>query len=333
VGSLALVPVVALLLWPALLLISADAFSLYGVIQGCPLFAEGPRVALIVVGLAGANGFLLGSLAYHAYGLFRITRHVSHMPLIDEGRATALQGRLPALKRVPLRLCEQDQPHAFTVGWRRPVIVLSRWVLLNLDGEEILAAIAHELAHIRHRDNRLMFWVHSLCPGGLGLGMLRGQSAHLGALLEARADRIGAAMMGDRLALASALVKVRRALLSPAPVQVTSLTGEPSVLRRRIRALLDGRDPPREGPWAHGRSRRYWHFAPRYWSSRPMSTSAPITDAVWQRGTCPSRGLPRSLDANEASHAPPHARAPHRPVPLDRFWGRGGACGTLAVAR
>lgn len=253
VGSLVLVPVVALLLWPALLLISADVFSLYGVIQGCPLFADGPRVALIVVGLAGANGLLLGSLAYHAYGLFRIARHVSHLPLIGEERTAALRRRLPALHRVTLRLCEQDQPHAFTVGWRRPAIVLSRWVLQNLDGEEILAAIAHELAHIRHRDNRLMFWVHSLCPGGLGLGMLRGQSAHLGALLEARADRIGAAMMGDRLALASALVKVRRALLSPAPVQVASLTGEPSVLRRRIRALLDGRDPPREvslGAWA-----------------------------------------------------------------------------------
>ncbi|MGH8057517.1 MAG: M56 family metallopeptidase [Candidatus Entotheonellia bacterium] len=246
VRFLALAPVVALLLWPALLVFAADGYFLFGVIQGCLLFAEGSTAALVVIGLSGANALLLGSLAYHAYALFRIAGHVSHLPLLGEERTAALRRRLPALNRVTLRLCEQDQPYAFTVGWRRPAIVLSRWVLQNLDGEEILAAIAHELAHIRHRDDRLMFWVHSLCPGGLGLGLLRRQLAHLSGLIETRADRIGVAMMGDRLALASALVKVRRALLSPASKQVSSLTGEPSVLRRRIGALLDGRDPPGE---------------------------------------------------------------------------------------
>lgn len=255
VSFLALAPVVVPLLWPALLLVATDGYFLYGLIKGCPLFAEGAQVTVIAIMLAGATALLLGSLAYHAHALISMARNVSHLPLLDEGQAAPLRRRLPALNRVTLRLCEQNRPHAFAVGWRRPAIVLSRWVLQNLDGEEILAAIAHELAHIRHRDNRLMFWVHSLCPGGLGLGLLRRQLAHLSVLIEARADRIGAATVGDHLALASALVKVRRALLSPAPVQVASLTGEPSVLTQRIGTLLEGRDRPRE------RSLSAWAFA------------------------------------------------------------------------
>ncbi|GAW93753.1 M56 family metallopeptidase [Calderihabitans maritimus] len=47
---------------------------------------------------------------------------------------------------------------AFTIGWLRPVIVLSRQLIESIDTDELEAVLAHELAHVRRRDN-LTNWI------------------------------------------------------------------------------------------------------------------------------------------------------------------------------
>ena len=238
----ALFLMVAVLTWPALLLLTADGYAFYSLIKGC-LMPQQPATFTVLAFLFLLTACLLGGLIRNGWRWVRIRRCIHTLPPLDQRTTAALQEALPALKGVTLRVCHRAEPHAFTVGWRRPCIVLSRWVLENLDRQELSAAMAHELAHIHYKDNLLLFLVHSLCPGGLALPWLQRQLAHLTALLELRADTAGAALSGDRLALASALVKVRRAAHSQVAPQPPSFAGQPSLLRTRIAALLAEPEP------------------------------------------------------------------------------------------
>lgn len=233
---------VAVLTWPALLLLAADIYAFYSLMNGC-LMPQQPAAFTGLAFLLLLTMCLLGGLICNGWHWVRIRRCIHTLPPLDKRTAAALQEALPVLKGVTLRVCHRAEPYAFTVGWRRPSIVLSRWVLENLDRQELLAAMAHELAHIRYKDSLVLFLVHSLCPGGLALPWFQRRLAQLMALLELRADTAGAALSGDRLALASALVKVRRAVHSKVAPQTPSFTGQPSLLRARIAALLTEPEP------------------------------------------------------------------------------------------
>lgn len=236
--------IIAVSVWPSFLLLVLDVYGLRGWLRECRVWHEPPGL--------GALAFLLvASLVVVAYFLnnirrsARLRRSIKNMPLLDEPRDTALRKILPELQRIPIRVYPSSTPSAFTVGWRLPVIVLSRWLLENLDEQEITATLAHELAHIRHRDALLMFWVLSLCPGGFGLPPLRRQIRQLTELIENRADTAGVLLTGNPLALASALTKVGKQLTSPRHAPALPLTGNgnASLLRRRVAMLLGESKP------------------------------------------------------------------------------------------
>ena len=138
-----------------------------------------------------------------------------------------------------LYLIETDQPNAFATG-RSPdnaAVAVSRGLVNALDRREIAGVIAHELAHIKNRDTLTMtvtatlagaitmlaqfgFWFggrSSNSPLGPFGGILAIIFAPIAAMLvqmavsrtrEYEADRDGAAISGDPLALASALKKI-----------------------------------------------------------------------------------------------------------------------------
>lgn len=142
-----------------------------------------------------------------------------------------------------LYLIHADQPNAFATG-RNPenaAVAVSTGLLHTLDTRELAGVIAHELAHIRNRDTLTMTVTATLAGaismlaqfgfffGGLGgrnnngigpIGALAMMIlAPLGAMLvqmavsrtrEYEADRQGAKISGDPLALASALAKISR---------------------------------------------------------------------------------------------------------------------------
>ena len=105
-----------------------------------------------------------------------------------------------------------EQPNAFATG-RNPensAVAVTQGLLRILTRDELAGVIAHELAHIRHRDR----------PGGALGGILAMILAPLAAMLvqmaisrsrEYVADRSGAEICGNPMALASALAKIANA--------------------------------------------------------------------------------------------------------------------------
>lgn len=136
-------------------------------------------------------------------------------------------------------LLPTDQPNAFATG-RNPqnsAVAVTRGLLANLSRDELAGVIAHELAHIRHRDtltmtltatmagaiammgNMLLFSGGREGRGGGVAAILAMILAPLAAMMvqmaisrgrEYEADRTGAEICGQPLALASALATIAR---------------------------------------------------------------------------------------------------------------------------
>ena len=99
----------------------------------------------------------------------------------------------------------------FCTGTRRPRVVISRSAVELLDRDELAAALAHELAHLERRDPtlswalmgaRALMWFN---PGVQVLVRAIARDA------ERIADERAGQACGDRLALASGLLKLYRA--------------------------------------------------------------------------------------------------------------------------
>lgn len=150
--------------------------------------------------------------------------------------ALAARAEIPTPK---LYLIDTDQPNAFATG-RSPenaAVAVSRGLVNTLDRRELAGVIAHELGHIRNRDTLTMtitatlagaitmlaqfgFWFggrSSDSPLGPFGGIIAFFVAPIAAAMvqmaisrtrEYEADREGAMISGDPLALASALDKI-----------------------------------------------------------------------------------------------------------------------------
>jgi heat shock protein HtpX len=201
-------------------------------------------------------------------------------------------------------LIETEQPNAFATG-RSPAsaaVAVTRGLINLLDARELRAVVAHEMAHIKNHDTLIMTITATLA-GALGMlanfamfsGDRRDQPggalgtlavvilAPLAAMLvqfaisrtrEYAADRIGAKISRDPLALASALEKIERvarqtdnymAEQNPAtahlfiinPLHMRSIDNlfstHPSTENRvqALREMASGAHALSEGPWQH----------------------------------------------------------------------------------
>jgi heat shock protein HtpX len=165
---------------------------------------------------------------------------------VDEARAPDLYrmvARLAANAGLPtpkVYLIHTDQPNAFATGRNaeNAAVAVSSGLLQRLEPREVAAVVAHELAHIRNRDTLTMVITATLAGaismlaqfgfffggnrnannplGGIGV-LVAMIVAPLAAMMvqmavsrtrEYEADRDGAQISGDPLALASALAKI-----------------------------------------------------------------------------------------------------------------------------
>ena len=105
-------------------------------------------------------------------------------------------------------LCASDRPLALTVGVLRPTILLSTWMLEQLDPRELEGVLAHELEHVARRDYPLM-WLAILLRDAFFYMPTSWTAYHLiQQEKELACDDVAAETTRRPLALASALTKV-----------------------------------------------------------------------------------------------------------------------------
>jgi Zn-dependent protease with chaperone function len=172
--------------------------------------------------------------------------------LADALAATAGSLRSARARRPRLHFIAARGPALFCAGLGRPVLVVSQGALDLLDGEELRAALGHELAHLDRHDPALS-WAAMAARALLFFNPVAQVSARaLARDAEWLADeRAG----GDRLALAAGLLKLHRAGLAGAGPARRSLpfAGALSEPLRRVRShdvearcrrLLEPAPPP-----------------------------------------------------------------------------------------
>lgn len=133
-----------------------------------------------------------------------------------------------------VRLLDQREPIALTVGRRKPVILLSTGLIERTSDETLSTILAHERAHIARRDNwrsladRLMaaFWPSPFSEAVLDT---------LSTFREKSCDEAAAEDVGSRAAVAHALLEVLKLQLAPSRLGM-SLAG--SAVEERIEHLL-----------------------------------------------------------------------------------------------
>jgi Zn-dependent protease with chaperone function len=184
----------------------------------------------------------------------------------DPASAAALEA-LPVLAQrlgipaPPVVFLDRDQPVLFCTGVRRPSIVVSRGAISLLDREELSAALAHELAHLARHDPSASWGVMAGRAAMFFNPAFQVLSRALARDAELLADERASEACGDRLALASGLIKLHRATAGRMPIRRTlpfaAALAEPLSRVRsldievRCRRLLDG--PPAALPYGRAR--------------------------------------------------------------------------------
>jgi Zn-dependent protease with chaperone function len=206
----------------------------------------GARDAALAAGLAAGAVLLARDIA-------RLLRHFR-----DERRHEAAPARLdpPAAARAiveelsdrlgirppALLVVARDAHDLHCRGWRRPLVVVSAATLDALEADELRAALAHELAHIGHRDVLrawLLLALRALQVFNPLAQVVGRRAAHE---LEWRADDRAAAVTGAPLALARGLIRAARGRRDD--FLGISGRGRFRALEERCRRLLSAPPPP-----------------------------------------------------------------------------------------
>jgi Zn-dependent protease with chaperone function len=168
---------------------------------------------LFVSGLASLGLLLLAVDLASLLQTLRRGRAAPAEPRADH--AAALAAALAPLAwrgdRPPVRYLDRTAPVLYCAGLRCPAIYVSGGAVELLDAGELRAALAHELAHLGRRDPSRSWVVMALrCVMGWN-PTFQVLARTLARDAERLADERGVGLGADRLALASALLKLHRA--------------------------------------------------------------------------------------------------------------------------
>lgn len=167
------------------------------------------RIELLVPLTMGV--ILLGALSLSLCRIFLMQRVIGRTSIPAGPDLQTLGDELAERLHAPrtsVRLCTYERPLALTVGYFRPTILLSTWMLTQLDQREFEGVLAHELEHVVQRDYPLM-WLATLLRDAF-FYLPTSWTAHrlLQQEKELVCDEVAVAMTHRPLALASALTKV-----------------------------------------------------------------------------------------------------------------------------
>ena len=147
--------------------------------------------------------------AVAAAGLARRFTHRFPPERADNRVARLVQELAPRMGLAPPAVILAPHPpgQAFAIGFRRPILVLSRQLVRELDDSELTAVLAHELSHVEVGDHWKK-WLGVMLRDilfftGLSFLVFRNLQAETEAMADARAVQV----TGTPLALAAALIK------------------------------------------------------------------------------------------------------------------------------
>lgn len=233
---------------PALLICTLALDIAYMAWVGC-LFRTSEIDFILSAGWGlGLAGIAFVSLTRHALQAHKAGRVFAHLPTEKSQRAQKILSRLvnEGKHQPRLLIVAFFQPVAFTLGLFHPTIVLSSWVLENLDEDELEGVLAHEYAHCLYQDNLVMTMAAWLKDCTFYLFFVREAFQSLLAEKELLADAWAAEYTQKPAALASALYKFSTfphpKLFSPSVETAIQGFGQ-NLIETRIEALLEQQKP------------------------------------------------------------------------------------------
>ena len=123
-------------------------------------------------------------------------------------------------------ICAYNRPLALTCGLWEPTVLLSTWMIDQLDRRELEAVVAHELAHVARRDYLVIWLATVLRDAFCYLPTSWAAYRQLQHEKEPVCDDLAVDLTRRPLAMASALAKVwRQAVDGPALATAQHLTG------------------------------------------------------------------------------------------------------------
>lgn len=186
---------------------------------------------LVPVGLLAPAFILLG---------FCVRRTVSEWRLARALVATSRPSDLGS----DVRLLDQAEPVAMTVGWFRPTVLVSEGLLGRVTRRGLEVVLAHERAHIERGDTRHALvdrLAASLYPRAVAGPLL----ARITLAREQACDARAARTAGGSLAVAQTLAEILRLGMKAPAVGVSVASG---AVESRVAFLLS--PPPRQRRWA-----------------------------------------------------------------------------------
>lgn len=154
------------------------------------------------IGSAAVLGVLAVRLARHSVDRRR-RRNVLHRRHLTALHLTGEHGR-----PLPILWLPDDQPIAYSLGGRRPLVVASTGLADRLTEQELRAVLEHERAHVRGHHHLLTSWTEVLGRTLRFVPLMRELPTAVRLLVELAADRTASARYGAE-AVRSALVRVR----------------------------------------------------------------------------------------------------------------------------
>ncbi len=161
----------------------------------------------------------------------------------DLQRASRVLASLAATgeRRGDITLVDVDAPLCVAAGVFAPRILVSRSLAAGLDRAQHAAMLAHERAHVRRRDALVSTLAEALCALHLPTEA-RWITRELAIAAEQACDEDAAEVVGDRFAVADAILHVAR-LAQRSPLHKAAPAIGQLAIERRVEALTEGSRP------------------------------------------------------------------------------------------
>jgi beta-lactamase regulating signal transducer with metallopeptidase domain len=267
---------------------------------------------IVLAWAAGVTSFSLRLIAGWFLSLRLIRSAQSSVPQVVEQLLGRAHDTLLASRRLPRLLIGERVTGPVVFGWLRPVVLLPVSAVTGLTEEQLLAVLAHELAHVRRYDflvNALQRGVESLLFYHPAIWWL---SARIRTEREHCCDDLAVSVCGDRFGYAKALIELER-MRSETLALAVSGTGS---LTQRIRRMLGVEERNRDWQPAMaallllgiclvaGLGQGDPIVAPAFAAALPSPTLTPVLEQPAPSTTAPLESALGALEAIATAQAP-----------------------------